>query len=81
MRPENLSGTLDSSQTTQLSTVTEKLKPNEATSHVKPESRSKSTQEASMFNDSARDILIFKDKRKISLKNLRAPVDSTQNQF
>lgn len=81
MRPENISRTLHSSQTTQLSTVTEKLEPNEATSHVKPESRSESTQEASTFNDSARDILIFKDKRKISLKNLRAPVNSTQNQF
>lgn len=67
--PENISGILESSQTTQLSTITEKLEPNEATtSHVKPESRSKSTQEASMFNDNARDILIFKDKRKISLK-------------
>ena len=37
--PENISGTLESSQTTQLSTITEKLEPNEATSHVKPEDR------------------------------------------
>lgn len=64
MRPENIPGTLESSQTTQLSTITEKVEPNEATSLVKPESRSKSTQEASMFNDSARDILIFKGQKK-----------------